>query len=63
MSREPVKAVHEAMDDSNNWMNGILTFMTNLLAPEDEEEEGIFYIESALHSTVTELTHWRKLNT
>lgn len=46
MTREPVKAVHEALDESSNWMNAILTFMTNLVAPEEEEEEeGIFHIE------------------
>lgn len=48
MSREPMKAVHGAMDESNSWMNAILTFMTNLVTPEEEEEEGIFHIE--LHS-------------
>lgn len=57
MSREPVKAVHEAMDDSSDWMNAILTFVTNLVTPEEEEEEGTFHIESAFHSTVTELIH------
>lgn len=45
MSREPAKAVQEAMDDSNDWMNSILTFMSNLVSPEEEEEEGIFSIE------------------
>lgn len=45
MSREPVKAVHEAMDDSTNWMNSIVTFMSNMVTPEEEEEEGIFHIE------------------
>lgn len=45
MSREPVKAVHEVMDESSNWMNTVLTFVTNLVTPEEEEEEGIFHIE------------------
>lgn len=45
MGREPVKALHEDVDESTNWMNGILTFMTNLVLPEEEEEEGIFHID------------------
>lgn len=57
MSREPVKVVHEAVDDSSDWMNAILTFMTNLVTPEEEEEAGTFHVEKAPHSTVTELTH------
>ncbi|XP_046691627.1 triadin-like isoform X3 [Silurus meridionalis] len=39
MSREPVESVHKAMEESGDWMDGILTFMTNLVTPEEEEEE------------------------
>lgn len=45
MSKEPVSSVHEAREESTSWMNAILTFMTNLVSPEEDEEEGILYIE------------------
>ncbi len=35
-----MKAVNEAMEDSTDWITSVLTFMTNLVAPEEEEEEG-----------------------
>uniref|UniRef100_A0A4W4GKG8 Triadin n=1 Tax=Electrophorus electricus TaxID=8005 RepID=A0A4W4GKG8_ELEEL len=38
MSKDPMKTVDKAMEDSSNWMNAILTFMTNLVAPEEEEQ-------------------------
>ncbi len=41
ISSDPMKAVNEAMEDSTDWITSILTFMTNLVAPEEEEEEGI----------------------
>ncbi|XP_042611890.1 triadin-like isoform X2 [Cyprinus carpio] len=40
ISSDPMKAVNEAMDDSTDWITSILNFMTNLVAPEEEEEEG-----------------------
>ncbi|XDV41417.1 hypothetical protein PO909_010295 [Leuciscus waleckii] len=39
---DPMKAMNEAMDDTTDWITSILTFMTNLVAPEEEDE--------ALHS-------------
>lgn len=51
ISTDPMKAVSDAMDDSTDWLTSILTFMTNLVAPEEEEEEGILTCCS-LHSTV-----------
>ncbi|KAK7151065.1 hypothetical protein R3I93_012107 [Phoxinus phoxinus] len=42
ISPDPMKAVNEAMDDTTDWITSILTFMTNLVAPEEEDE--------ALHS-------------
>ena len=44
MSKDSVKAVTDAMEESTDWMNATLTFMTNLVAPE-EEEEGIFHVD------------------
>lgn len=41
ISPDPMKAVNEAMDDTTDWITSILTFMTNLVAPEEEEDEGI----------------------
>lgn len=42
ISPDPMKAVNEAMDDTTDWITSILTFMTNLVAPEEEEDEGIW---------------------
>uniref|UniRef100_A0A3B1KES8 Uncharacterized protein n=1 Tax=Astyanax mexicanus TaxID=7994 RepID=A0A3B1KES8_ASTMX len=44
ISKDPVKAVTDAMEESTDWMSAIMTFMTNLVAPE-EEEEGIRHVD------------------
>ncbi|XP_051954439.1 triadin-like isoform X1 [Xyrauchen texanus] len=36
---DPMKAMNEAMDDSPDWITSMLTFMTNLVAPEEEEDD------------------------
>ncbi|KAL7871502.1 hypothetical protein SRHO_G00064850 [Serrasalmus rhombeus] len=38
MSKDPVKTMTDTMDETTDWMNAILSFMTNLVAPEEEEE-------------------------
>lgn len=51
ISPDPMTAVNEAMDDSTDWIMSILTFMTNLVAPEEEEDEGIL-THCGLHFTI-----------
>lgn len=56
ISPDPMKAVNEAMDDSTDWITSILTFMTNLVAPEEEEDEGIL-TRCGLHFTKAARLH------
>jgi len=46
-----MKAVNEAMDDTTDWITSILTFMTNLVAPEEEEDEGINLLWPFFHNS------------
>ncbi|XP_035650186.1 triadin-like isoform X40 [Oncorhynchus keta] len=44
ISSDPMKVVNEAVEESTGWGNLLLTFASNLVAPEEEEE-----IEGELH--------------
>ncbi|KAI1897480.1 hypothetical protein AGOR_G00083710 [Albula goreensis] len=37
---DPMKVVNDAMEESTDWMNAILTFVSDLLAPEEDDDEG-----------------------
>lgn len=38
-----MKVVNEAVEESTGWGNLLLTFASNLVAPEEEEIEGILH--------------------
>lgn len=50
ISHDHMKPMSDAMEDSTDWITSILTFVTNLVAPEPEEHEGIS-ISHDLHTT------------
>uniref|UniRef100_A0A8C8GFA3 Triadin n=3 Tax=Oncorhynchus TaxID=8016 RepID=A0A8C8GFA3_ONCTS len=45
ISSDPMKVVNEAVEESTGWGNLLLTFASNLVAPEEEEEIEAFHTE------------------
>ncbi|XP_056619956.1 triadin-like [Triplophysa dalaica] len=45
ISHDHMKPVSDAMEDSTDWITSILTFVTNLVAPEPEEHEALLHTE------------------
>ncbi|KAJ8355936.1 hypothetical protein SKAU_G00187300 [Synaphobranchus kaupii] len=38
---DPMKVVNDAVEESSDWMNTVLTFVSDLLAPEEDDYEAV----------------------